>query len=154
VIKLNIRGDKELRRNLAVLRNVFANELDVALKSEAQDILNDARENLVPMSDKEGHAGTLRNSGKVAYERRGIGYYAGISFGGAGSGAEAYTLAVHEEPPSEHHPPSWVAKFERGEQLDWTTPGTGHKFLQRAVDAAAETMVARISDRIRAVVAR
>lgn len=145
-LKLNIRGDKELARRLASLRVGFPAEFDKALEREAKRVLADAKNNLVPYD-----TGDLAKSGKVAFERRGSGHYAGVAFGTTPETA-GRAIATHEEPPSEHHPPSWRAKLSRGESIQWTTPGTGHKYLAKAIARNADTMVDRVARRIRGFV--
>lgn len=143
IVKFNVRGDAELRRNIATLRAVFPEFVDRALKYEAQDILNAALER-TPME-----MGELRATGRVRYERRGTGHFAGVSFGGTPE-TNPYALAIHEEPPSPHHPPSWQRYFAKtGDSLHWTTAGTGHKYLENAVREAQSGMLARIAEQVR-----
>lgn len=145
IVKVNIRGDAEIRRKFAVLRAVFPELADRALKYEADDVLKDALEH-TPMK-----FGKLRATGRRDFIRRGTGYYAGVHFGGTEE-TNPYALAIHEEPPSPHHPPSWQKYFasERGQDgLKWTTPGTGHKYLENALRRAEDGMIARMAQVIR-----
>ena len=92
-----------------------------ALAEAAEAVLADARER-APMA-----TGRLRASGRA----EAAGLAAAVGFGG---GAAAHALAVHEN---------------LDPAVDWSPPGTGPKYLERAGDAEAVRLADRVADRLR-----
>jgi hypothetical protein len=105
----------------------FPDRVAAALYQIAQQILTEAKRRCPVASD----GGTLRASGMVSPPvRSGRNISVTISFGGA---ANAYAIAVHET-QGPHDPPSWKIMYERGGMIQWTTPGTGPKFLESVIN--------------------
>lgn len=109
----------------AAVGEYVENLLEVAgdvLVEIGNEILTDAKDNYVPED-----SGNLLRSGFVddpTVTDNGVELV--IGFGGA---AAAYAAAVHEH-PSAISAPSWIAKEGRGEQIQWSQPGRGPKYLQ------------------------
>ncbi len=103
-----------------------------AMRDEGKDILASSQRR-VPR-DK----GDLAATGKSRdTQLKGINIGVEITYGGPGS---PQALAIHETPPSEHHPRSW-----RGvTSINFTTPGTGHKYLEEPLRKASGGMAGRI----------
>ena len=125
--------------NLRKLADMFPDKVASALYMEAQLILTEAKRRCPVAHD----GGQLRASGRVqAPVREGKNISVTISFG-----PMAYAIAVHEH-LSEHSPPSWIKAEMLGHGIDWTTPGTGPKFLESVINEAMPDMARRIADRI------
>jgi hypothetical protein len=93
-----------------------------AVTEIGNEVITDAKETYVPVD-----SGNLRASGYVDDPVRTPDTIELVmGFGGA---AASYALAIHEH-PSAISPPSWLAKEGRGEQIQWSKPGTGPKYLQ------------------------
>ena len=137
-----MRGVPNLLATLKRIGDRFPDKVLAALYHEGQVVMTDAKRR-TPVA-KDG--GTLRASGRVhPPERHGRRLSVLMSFGGA---ADAYAIAVHET-PSEHDPPSWVAMYEQGGTIDWTSTGTGPKFLEGAINDAMPDMTTRLAARIK-----
>jgi hypothetical protein len=115
---------------IATLKKIaskFPDRVAAALYQIAQQILTEAKRRCPVASD----GGVLRASGMVSEPvRDGRRISVVISFGG---GAIAYAIAVHET-MSPHDPPSWQRMYENGREIQWTTPGTGPKFLESVIN--------------------
>lgn len=136
-VKFNVRGDGALRAKIMTMRALFPEFVDRALKEEAQDILNDAQENYVPVETEE-----LKDSGRVENILRGTGREVAIRFGGTPE-TEPYAIAVHEH-LSAASPPSW-----KGKTIRWSKPGTGPKYLEIPFNKAISNgYLARMADRL------
>ena len=134
-------GAKEMIETLLKIADKFPDRVMAALYQEAQVILTEAKRRCPVASD----GGILRASGQVLPpERNGRRISVTISFGGA---ADAYAIAVHEH-LSAHSPPSWITAEENGHPVQWTTPGTGPKFLESVINEAMPTMAARLAQRV------
>lgn len=92
-----------------------------ALAEAAEAVLAEAREN-APMA-----SGRLRASGRIEPDGAGV----AVGFGGE---AAPHALAVHEN-------------LDPG--VDWSPPGTGPKFLERAGDAEMARLPGRVAARQR-----
>lgn len=118
--------DDVLRRMTAVGVSVEAAS-EGALAEIAENIVGDAKE-IVPID-----LGALKSSGHVlAPERRGNDVTCAMGFGGQSAD---YAEIVHENlSPS----------------VQWQTPGTGPKYLEKPFLAATATFTARIAAHLRA----
>ena len=122
-----MNGAAEMIANLKKIADSFPDRVGAALYQIAQQILTEAKRRCPVAAD----GGTLRASGMVSPPVRvGRNISVTISFGGT---AIAYALAVHET-PSPHDPPSWHIMYEHGGLIQWTTPGTGPKFLESVIN--------------------
>lgn len=136
-----VRGAEELIKKLKAIAAKFPDRVASAIYIEAQEIMTESKRR-VPVA-RDG--GVLRASGQVSQPVRNWRHISVLlSYGGA---AEAYALAVHEH-LSEHSPPSWVKAEESGKGINWTTPGTGPKFLEGPINEAQPTLAQKIADRI------
>lgn len=130
--------------NLKVAQQTQPTTIKSALYEFAQIIMGRAK--LVTPVDKGG--GELRNSGQVHEpELKGDTYSIVLSFGAGPS--RPYALAVHEH-LSEHSPPSWVAAEASGKGINWTTTGTGPKYLEKPLNDARPEAATWLAKRIAA----
>ena len=119
----------------------FSDRLKAAVYQEAQIILAESKRRCPVARD----GGILNASALVSEpEINGKNVSVTMSYGGA---ASEYAIAVHET-PSEHDPPSWVIMYQKGSMIQWTTPGTGPKFLEGPINEAVPTMAARLAARL------
>jgi hypothetical protein len=122
-----VKGADQMIANLKKMADAFPDRVGAALYQIAQQIMTEAKRRCPVASD----GGTLRASGQVwPPVRNGRSISVMMSFGGA---AEAYAIAVHET-PSSYDPPSWHTMYENGGLIQWTTPGTGPKFLESVIN--------------------
>ncbi len=122
-----MRGADEMEAKLRQIAAKFPDRVAAALFQIAQEIMTEAKRRCPVASD----GGVLRASGQVSVPvRSGTKISVTLSFGGA---ANAYAIAVHEH-LSAHSPPSWVVSVENGKEIQWTTPGTGPKFLESVIN--------------------
>jgi hypothetical protein len=136
-----VSGTAALSRALEDIKLDLRTKIDEAQGEEADAILKDSKDNYVPRDND-----TLADSGVVTESK--IVTLSGpiehtISFGGDGSGAERYAVAVHEY-PSEHNPASWNAAkdgvhFRRG----------GPKYLEIPFRKAESGMLERIASKVK-----
>lgn len=137
-----LRGVKEMEGRLRQIARLFPDRVASAIYLEAQIVMTESKRRTPVASD----GGTLRASGRVHEPvRRGNKISVTMSYGGA---ASAYAIAVHET-PSEHDPPSWRAMYDQGGSIDWTSEGTGPKFLEGPINEAMPEMAMRIGERIK-----
>ncbi len=132
-----LTGVAEMARKIQSISSKLPYSAAAALRMEAEIEMTEAKRRC----PRSPGGGTLRASGFVAeptQEGRKISVVLG--FGGA---ARDYAVAVHEH-LSEHSPPSWQGK----EELDWTIPGTGPKFLEGPLKESAPHMGNRIARRM------
>ena len=116
----NITGDKELADRLAKINDKMPKAIDDALHEEAMGLEAES----APLSPVSGIAGDrLRDSTQINQIPKGysVGYYT------------EYAIYVHEMV---------------GAAINWTTPGTGAKFLQRPFEKRLKGM----TDRLRRVI--
>jgi hypothetical protein len=136
-----MKGAKEVIDTLKKLAEKFPDRVAAAIYQEAQIVMTESKRRCPVASD----GGILRASGQVSLPvRKGKNISVTLSYGGA---ADAYAIAVHEH-LSSHSPPSWVTAEDNGHPVQWTTPGTGPKFLEGPINEAAEDMAARIAKRV------
>jgi len=136
-----LKGVKEMERTLKEIARQFPDRVAAAIYTEAQIVMTESKRRC-PVAPG---GGTLRASGKVHEPvRRGRNISVMMSYGGA---ASAYAIAVHET-PSDYDPPSWRMMYDQGGEIDWTSEGTGPKFLEGPINEAMPEMAARIGQRI------
>jgi hypothetical protein len=128
--ELRVEGIGQQRASLAKIIARFPKQARAALQRQAERIMTDSKEHYVPVDNSP-----LKNSGHVSMQT-GNRLVAELSFGGA---AGAYALAVHEH-PSSFSPPSW-----QGKTINWTTPGTGAKYLEKPLMRAVPTLARDIA---------
>lgn len=116
-----------MQAKLRSIAALFPDKVSAALYQIAQVMMTEAKRRCPVASD----GGVLRASGQVSQPVR-VGRSISIilSFGGA---AVAYAIAVHET-PSGYDPPSWRAMYAHGGEIEWTSSGTGPKFLESVID--------------------
>ena len=132
-----LKGVATMANKIRAISSKFPDDVASALYYEANIEMTEAKRRC----PRSPGGGTLRASGFVADpERKGRNIIVVLGFGGA---ASDYAEAVHEH-LSEHSPPSWQGK----EELDWTIPGTGPKFLEGPLKESAPYMGKRIAARI------
>lgn len=130
-------GVAEMSARIRAISAKFPDDVAAALYHEANIEMTEAKRR----TPRAPGGGTLRESGHVQDPvRDGRNISVTLAFGGA---AKDYALAVHEH-LSEHSPPSWRHK----EDIDWTVPGTGPKFLEGPLKESKPYMAARIAKRI------
>ena len=136
-----MKGVNQMTSLLKQIAAKFPDNVGAALYHEAQVIMTEAKRRCPVASD----GGILRASGLVSPPvRSGRKISVTLSFGGA---ANAYAVAVHET-PSEHDPPSWKTMYHDGGTIQWTSAGTGPKFLEGPINEAMPTMNARLAARL------
>ena len=122
-----MNGATEMIAKLKSIQTKFPDRVAAALYQIAQQIMTEAKRRCPVASD----GGVLRASGLVSDPvRSGRQISVTMSFGGA---ADAYAIAVHET-PGPHDPPSWKIMYERGKMIQWTSSGTGPKFLESVIN--------------------
>lgn len=122
-----MQGAAEMIAKLKQLSLSFPDRVAAALYQIAQQIMTEAKRRCPVASD----GGVLRASGFVSEPvRNGRSISVTLSFGGA---ADAYAISVHET-MSGYDPPSWKIMYEHGGLIQWTTPGTGPKFLESVIN--------------------
>ena len=132
-------GITAMHKQTAVVEKNYNRNLRGATRDQLEDILQRAIE-LAPMSPPNKStlypgrppAGALRDSGRITTRRKGKTMSGSVIFG---SPTVPYAAAVHEH-LSTHSPPTWLAKIN----IDWTQPGTGPKFLEKAFRGKKRTM--------------
>lgn len=128
-----MKGATEMQAKLRKLATAFPDRVAAALYQIAQQIMTEAKRRCPVAAD----GGTLRASGQVwPPVRSGRSITVMMSFGGA---ADAYAIAVHET-PSEYDPPSWRAMYAHGGTIEWTSSGTGPKFLESVINEYVSVM--------------
>jgi hypothetical protein len=131
-------GFKAAQRRLAQVSSSLSARATHALQMEANAVMREAKRQ-VPFD-----GGDLENSGVVdTPAREGINLRVRLSFGDTGGPADEYALAVHET-PSPHDPPAWI-----GKTVTFHHPGTGPKYLEAPLNAAASGMDDRIAARLK-----
>ncbi len=138
--EFKITGMTKVLANLARIGQALPNSLDNFFEQEAKQILADS------LQQVPHEYGALESSGRVNKLSSPRGY--SVSYGHAGSGAEAYALAVHELPPyhTPPHPPSWVA---HGGQVTFHGGG-GHKYLERPFRSRVSNIWRRVASHLAA----
>lgn len=137
-----LRGVKEMEAKLKEIARLFPDRVAAAIYTEAQIVMTESKRRCPVASD----GGTLRASGQVHEPvRSGNKISVTMSYGGA---ASAYALAVHET-PSVYDPPTWRMMYDQGGSIDWTSEGTGPKFLEGPINEAMPEMAMRIGGRIK-----
>lgn len=132
-----LTGVAEMARRVQAISSKLPYSVGAAIYHEANIEMTEAKRRC----PRSPGGGTLRASGHVQDpEYLGTNISVTLGFGGA---ASDYAVAVHEH-LSEHSPPSWRGK----EDLDWTIPGTGPKFLEGPLKESKPFMAARIAKRI------
>jgi hypothetical protein len=137
-----MKGVSEMVALLKQIGQKFPDRVSAALYQEAQVIMTESKRRCPVAKD----GGVLRASGAVSQPVRGAGRNISVtlSYGGA---ADAYALAVHEH-LSVHSPPSWLTAEENGHPVQWTSSGTGPKFLESVINEAKPEMAGRLMARI------
>ena len=132
-----LRGANEAVAKLKAMAAKFPDVVAASLYKRAQIIMTESKRRCPVASD----GGQLRASGRVALPvRDGRKISVQMSYG-----PMAYAIAVHET-PSEHDPPSWQVMYENGEMIEWTSAGTGPKFLEGPINEAMPTLAKDIAD--------
>jgi hypothetical protein len=94
--------------------------------------------------------GKLKGSGRRVVYRKGTSVTAHMSYGYAGSGAERYAYPIHEHPiNTEASPGTWFRDGVPIDPLNYTTPGTGPKFLEGPVLESKGTFAAEVGQYIK-----
>lgn len=143
--RFTLRGQDAMASKLRALAAQFDQQLDRALREEAEQIMRRSKEEFVPVN-----LGALRGSGKVGNVRRkGKELEVNLTFGDASA---PYALAVHEH-PSKHSPPSWRGKPIEGIHSvrtgePWSLDGRGPKYLERPLNEATAGMAKRLAGRL------
>ena len=111
-----IKGDREVLRRLAAIERRIPRAIDNALHEEALGLEAESAP-ITPVADVDG--GNLRRSSQVKQIRQGysVGYYTD------------YAIYVHE-------------MTDPG--VNWSTPGTGPKYLQKPFEKRLRTMRGRM----------
>lgn len=139
MLTANMKGVREMTNALKKIILEYPDRVAAAIYMEAQLIMTESKTRCPVAKD----GGTLRASGNVDEPVR-VGRNISVQMGYGGA-AESYAIAVHEH-PSDYSPPSWVT---HPNDIDWTTPGTGPKFLEGPINEAEKYLLGRISDRIK-----
>lgn len=140
-MKAKMLGAKEMVAKLKTIAEKFPDRVGAAIYQEAQIIMTESKRRCPVAKD----GGVLRSSGRVGFpERKGRNISVMLSYGGA---ADAYAIAVHET-QSEHDPPSWQRMYENGGMIQWTSTGTGPKFLEGPINEAMPEMNERLAERL------
>lgn len=126
----------------------YRQRVAAALKFEADAIMQDSQDNYVPLAD-----GDLKDSGKVGRvdvtpDRISV----DLSYGGPGSPAAAYAVAVHEH-PSAASPRTWRNVRDRAtgrfRRVQFKPAGHGPKYLELPLRAASSTVMGSIGNKTR-----
>lgn len=129
-----LKGVSQMLSELASLEAQMQDDVIVALRLEAEEIMRRSKTEFVPIDQS-----TLMLSGFVNdVVRKGDDVIVTMGFGGD---AKSYTLAIHET-PSSHDPPSWKGvsvQFKRG----------GPKYLERPLMEATQGMADRIAKKVK-----
>lgn len=127
---------------LKAISDKFPDRVGASIYYRGQIIMTESKRRCPVAKD----GGVLRASGRVSEPVRGRGRFISVtlSYGGA---ADAYAIAVHEH-LSDYSPPSWIIAEENGHPVQWTTPGTGPKFLEGPINEAQPTLAADIASDI------
>jgi hypothetical protein len=133
---LTFTGLEQVLANLVALGKSVPGEAGGALYELAEETM-DASQPLVPVD-----FGVLKNSKFVEQPKQNGGDIS-VTLGYGGEAAK-YAEAVHEH-PSSHDPKSW-----NGVTVNWQTPGTGPKFLERPVVALQRDFAARVAATVKA----
>lgn len=137
-VKAAMRGASEMYGVLRKISAKFPDRVAASIYKRGQVIMTKSKR-LCPVASDGGE---LRASGQVhAPVRKGRNISVTLSYGGA---ASAYAIAVHET-PSDYDPPSWRSMYAQGGEIDWTSEGTGPKFLERPINEAQATLAADIA---------
>lgn len=122
MVRVTLRGDKELVARLRRAKKSLAKALDSAMHNIAEDVMADAKTNYVPVKDN-----ALRSSGKVGSVRRvGDDVIVELGFGGA---ARKYAWIQHEN-------------------MDYAHKVGSAKYLETPLMAAVHDMPARLSQQL------
>lgn len=129
-MRMRIEGGELLDRALKVAGRDARRHMGFALFAEGNRIMEDSKQ-VVPVD-----TGTLRNSGTVMPPQvSGGGVSVELGYGGL---ARDYALVIHEAP----------------REWNWSKPGTGPKYLERPVLAAARGLPRRLAGLIRGRILR
>ena len=132
-------GGPSMVKRLAILESTFPVLWSEALAEEGLAVLKKAKEKYVPIE-----AGDLMDSGEtVVFPLTGKSYQTNVQFGR--TGAREYARAIHEH-HSKHSPPSWLGLS--AEDINWTKPGTGPKYLEKPIREARVKMHFRIAAKV------
>ena len=132
---IEIHGIPELRKLLSGLGPIARQDLAGALFEVAGEIKAEAF-SLAPK--RKGYLRDSLNVKLPVVKQDEI----SVKIEAGGGAAAPYAIAVHEH-PSDYDPPSW-----RGKTINWTVPGTGPKYLERPVHAAASKLGERLAKRV------
>ncbi len=122
MVRVTLRGDKQLAAHLRKAKKSLAQALNLAMHNIAEDVMSDSKVNYVPVKDN-----ALRSSGKVGDVRRvGDDVIVELGFGGA---AEKYAWVQHEN-------------------LDYAHKVGSAKYLEIPLMAAVNDMAARIGQQL------
>jgi hypothetical protein len=111
----------------------------------AEEIMSESKDQYVPV-----RTGNLMGTGHVDLPEIDEGSVTvNMGYGGP---AAPYAIYVHEAlegtvPPSPDW--SWTKHVERGEEIHWTRPGSGPKYLERPFRAASDGIPDRVGTAIR-----
>jgi hypothetical protein len=126
---MKIRGHREVVSNIRSYARKFEAAKRRSIRQRSFEILMRA----VAFAPED--EGELRGSGRL--EESPTGRSVTVVFGGPGM---PYVVAVHEH-LSEHSPYSWRMAEATGRGINWTIPGTGPKFLERAINEKESTLL-------------
>lgn len=124
---------KAMMGTLRKIAAKFPDKVAASLYQIAQQMMTESKRRCPVAKD----GGVLRASGLVSSPvRNGRKISVTLSYGGA---ASAFAISVHET-PSPHDPPSWHVMYENGGMIQWTSAGTGPKFLESVIDENVPVM--------------
>src|SRR5262245_54719977 len=130
-----VLGADKMTKLLRDLASKYPDKVEKAVYAESQIEMTESKKRC-PM-----RTGELRDSGKVADPKwEGNVVTCTMSYGDGPSAP--YAVAVHEH-MSQFSPPNWP------DEIDWTVPGTGPKFLESVLNESRPYMAKRIAARVR-----
>lgn len=142
---VRVTGLREMQRRLARLERAAPEVLLQVAYEEAEDVVAEAKENLVPVRNIGG--GALRASGFVRLARAGRSVLVVFGFGG---GAVKYAEAVHENPRAG----KTGGMSPRGKRYrSWAEVGEWH-YLSTAIRRRRVGMRQRVAARARQLLGR
>lgn len=123
-IKVTVHSSKDFEKRLDRIAKLYADELTAAMEENAKELYDDSQE-IVPV-----RTGELRKSGRVEK-------------------IERKTYAKYLVTYSAEHG-LWVHEMDE-DTTNWTTPGTGSKFLEKPMRRKKHSFRRRIRKRLRSV---
>jgi len=135
--EFSLSGMSSMRGKLKAVGVKTKGRSRAAMRDEGKDILAGSQRRVPRDKSNLAATGKYRDT-----QLKGINIGVEITYGGPGS---PQALAIHETPPSEHHPRSWQGVTS----INFTTPGTGHKYLEKPLREAGGGMAGRIGVKVK-----